>query len=283
MFPIRTILFPIDFSDPCTLWAEQVRGVAQHFGATVIVLHVLQIPPYNQPPVEPYAPIIDLEALRWSTGEELKKFIKSQFVGVDVRCVLEEGDPALRIVEAARMEHVDVVMLPSHGRGWFRHLLLGSTTAKVLHDCDCPVWTGAHVPEYSGRRTFRSLVCGIDLKSDMTSAMEWAAAISASYEAQLTFVHAVPWYEDGAEHLVTHRSAIERASRSVENLVREMELKSPIAVHSGNIAQVMREAALRHQADLMVIGQGCIRKFMGRLRTNAYSIIREAPCPVIRV
>ena len=283
MFPIRTILFPTDFSDPCVAWADQVCTVAQHFGAEVVLLHVIQIPPYSQPPVEPYAPIVDLEALRCSSDEELKSFAEENMLGADARRLLEEGDAAMRIAEIARQESADVVMMPSHGRGWFRHLLLGSTTAKALHDCDCPVWTGAHVPEFATRRSFRSIICAVDLRTDMSSALAWAAAFRASYDAELTLVHAVPWYEDGGERFVTHRSAIDRAAKSVEELREKLGIEGHVCVHPGNIAEVMREAALRHRADLVVIGQGCMRKFMGRLRTNAYSIVRESPCPVIRV
>ena len=47
--------------------------------------------------------------------------------------------------------------------------------------------------------------------------------------------------------------------------------------------EVLREAALKYAANLVVIGQGSLHKLMGRLRTSAYAIIREAPCPVVRV
>ncbi len=37
--------------------------------------------------------------------------------------------------------------MPTHGYGPFRRFILGSVTAKVLHDADCPVWTGVHLEE----------------------------------------------------------------------------------------------------------------------------------------
>jgi hypothetical protein len=47
-------------------------------------------------------------------------------------------------VEFAANHHVDLVMMPTHGVGTFRSFLVGSVTAKVLHDANCPVWTAAH-------------------------------------------------------------------------------------------------------------------------------------------
>jgi nucleotide-binding universal stress UspA family protein len=39
------------------------------------------------------------------------------------------------------------VDLPTHGLGAFRRSLIGSITAKVLHDAECPVWTGVHLAQ----------------------------------------------------------------------------------------------------------------------------------------
>jgi nucleotide-binding universal stress UspA family protein len=38
---------------------------------------------------------------------------------------------------------------------------------------------------------------------------------------------------------------------------------------------------LHHNADLVVIGRGKLQEALGRLRTNAYAIIRQSPCPVV--
>jgi nucleotide-binding universal stress UspA family protein len=41
--------------------------------------------------------------------------------------------------------------------------------------------------------------------------------------------------------------------------------------------------AKEHGANLLVIGRGSASGIFGRLRANAYSIIRESPCPVVSV
>jgi nucleotide-binding universal stress UspA family protein len=45
----------------------------------------------------------------------------------------------------------------------------------------------------------------------------------------------------------------------------------------------VREYALRTQADLVVIGRGHTQRALGRLRTHAYSILRNSPCPVLSI
>ena len=56
-------------------------------------------------------------------------------------------------------------MMPTHGRGPFRRFVLGSVTAKVLHDAPCPVWTSAHLDENSTPMpsNLSNILCAVDL------------------------------------------------------------------------------------------------------------------------
>lgn len=49
------------------------------------------------------------------------------------------------------------------------------------------------------------------------------------------------------------------------------------------MSAVVRKAVEEGPADLVVIGRGAMGELFGRMRTNVYSIIRDAPCPVISV
>ena len=56
-------------------------------------------------------------------------------------------------------------MMPTHGYGKFRSLLLGSVTAKALHDAKCAVWTAAHSegPESTKHVACKSVMGAIEL------------------------------------------------------------------------------------------------------------------------
>jgi len=45
----------------------------------------------------------------------------------------------------------------------------------------------------------------------------------------------------------------------------------------------VRAAAEHHDADLVLIGRNTLQARLGQLRTNAYAILRNAPCPVLSV
>jgi nucleotide-binding universal stress UspA family protein len=101
--------------------------------------------------------------------------------------------------------------MPTHGYGPFRQFILGSITAKVLHDADCPVWTGVHLEEAPQVEPmpFRDILCAIDLGPQSCKALEWATAMQKEFGARLTVVHAM---------------ASSAGRRAEDERAREMEL-----------------------------------------------------------
>ena len=77
--------------------------------------------------------------------------------------------------------------------GLFRRMLLGSMTAKVLNDADCPVLTTQHAETISPRqREHREWVCAIGLDSDSPRVLRYASQVAESVHANLTVVHVIP-------------------------------------------------------------------------------------------
>src|SRR6185295_2640468 len=95
---------------------------------------------------------------------DLDRALQPELKDLPVKRVLVKGEPAHEIVRVAREENADLIVMPTHGYGAFRRFLLGSVTAKVLHDSACPVWTGAHVKEPSSSDfSLRNILCAVDL------------------------------------------------------------------------------------------------------------------------
>lgn len=59
--------------------------------------------------------------------------------GIGVRTIVRTGNPATEIARIADEEDVSVIWISSHGKGWFRELLLGSTAASVAMNARRPV------------------------------------------------------------------------------------------------------------------------------------------------
>ncbi len=193
MLAIKNILFPIDFSERCCGAAPFVQAMAGRFGSRVTLMTVMY-PFWQTGMADPAAAAaLDLDELKGNMEIRLSGAFEKELSGIPVQRVVEIGEPAEVITRFAQAEGVDLIMMPTHGYGPFRSLLLGSITAKVLHDAECPVWTATHVEEPPARDHLacRNVLCAIDGTPKSAPLMEWAARFAKDSGAALRFVHAV--------------------------------------------------------------------------------------------
>lgn len=278
MLTMKKILFPVDFSEQCVGAARYVEAFAGRFEAQVQMLHV--VPNGEQ--------VLAREVLP-ARQAQLDAFLADEFkyFTTERRCVT--GDPSTEIVAAANSWKPDLIAMPSHGLGFFRRLLLGSVTAKVLHDVSCPVWTGVHSEQAPPleRITCSKVICALDLSIRSRAVLEWASALAGEYGAELGIVHAIPPIEaSAAAQFLDEAYVVDLAvaARSViADLQEDLGTTAQVFVEGGETAKVVRCAAKQFGADLLVIGRHSRAGLAGHLRHNAYAILRDSQCPVISI
>jgi len=264
MFPLRRILFPVDFSARARGACVYVEALAGRFDAEITLLHVVEPPTYNtalhdQPPVE----IADFD-----------KFFGADLKYLRVDRLIERGEAADKIVEVASERQVDLIMMPTQGLGRFRRFILGSSTTKVLHDSDCPVWTGTHLetPVPLEEVHCRKILCAVDLKPASVVVLEWARQLAYEYQAELTLAHV---------------AADEESQPKIRELLTELlsraKVSARVLVDHGEPPKGVAKLATHTGADVVVIGRRSDLGTIGRLEATAYAIIRQSPCPVVSV
>jgi nucleotide-binding universal stress UspA family protein len=138
MFHPHTILHPTDFS-PNSQHALQVAAdLARTYDAELILLHVHSIPValYGEgilPPEPDYHQPLE---------EQLHRI---DVPGVRVSRRLAEGDPVTEILNVARDQHTDLIVMGTHGRRGLKRMLMGSVAELVVRRSSCPVLT-VHTP-----------------------------------------------------------------------------------------------------------------------------------------
>jgi nucleotide-binding universal stress UspA family protein len=290
MVSIGKILLPVDFSERSPGAAHYTRTLARHFNSSVHVMHVLPSPDYAVGGVEVGVAAVGeyFANRREQVAKDLSSFAESELGDLQVNTILYEGDPARHIVEYAHQEKINLIVMPTHGYGPFRRFILGSVTAKVLHDADCPVWTGVHLAESppADQIEFRNIICAIDLGAMSKKTLCWAAQFAAEYNARLTIVHAAPPVEIGQSRYFDpawRLALIQQAKDEIAKLQESLGSRADVVVDPGEAQKVVRAVAEEGKADVVVIGRGTSAGVFGRLRANAYAIIRESPCPVVSV
>lgn len=134
------ILVPTDFSAPSDAALEYAQLFARSFGASIHVLHVVENP---------------LAMGTWSSG------VSAELAGVQntliadasvrlqrslahTRAVTSEvrsGAAAAEILTCAGERGVDLIVMGTHGRTGFAHVMMGSVAERVVRQAGCPVVT----------------------------------------------------------------------------------------------------------------------------------------------
>ena len=284
---IQNILFPVDFSPACVAMAPFVQRAAALLSAKVTLVHVFD--PTAHSGFELYVrPLPDVEEEhRILAQEKLSSFLASEFPPNDNARALVCGDVATRICEFARERRFDLIVMPTHA-GRFRRMLLGSTTAKVLDEADCPVMTTQHAETIAPRPLeHREWVCAIGLAPNSERVLRYAAQAAASVNANLSIIHAIPGEPGLAVQLDLEeevQSAERReARRRLDELQRVVGSHARTIVAIGPLKEALLEAARRLGADALIIGRGPGPGTSGRIRDLTYAVVRDAPCPVLSI
>jgi len=138
VIPIKTILFPTDFSPQAEYVFPLACAMARDYGARLILLHVKPLMPilYGDAVLaSPESPEM-IENLR----EQLRRLGETES-GVCVEPEIREGEPANEILAAVREEACDLIVMGTHGRTGVGRLLLGSVAEQVVRKAHCPVLT----------------------------------------------------------------------------------------------------------------------------------------------
>lgn len=280
------ILVPFDFSQQVSLAAPYIRELAGPSGR-ITALSV--IPPVwdMMPPLMPMLVTEDGEAKLRDLRPRLAQACAAAFPGLSVQTQAALGDPALKICEFAHENNVDLIMMPTHGFGAFRNLLIGSVTSKVLHDAKCAVWTAAHAEAQTAPAKPRKIMCAVDGASPKTVALvQWAAGFANRLGASLRLLHVVPpisdWLSVPSERKLQEELRTEVRTQ-IEKCLKDAGLNVPLRVAVGKVSETITEEARQEGDHLVVIGRGVADSNFGRLRSHVYGVIQQSPTPVISV
>ncbi len=138
---IKTILVPTDFSDLSSEAVDGALSMAKQVDAKLIFLHTLEWPDHP----DEMTPLYDE---RYSFMKDRASIMLQDLVdrakkeGVEAgRELLTEGVPFVEIIQAARRNKADLIIMGTHGRSGLSHIMMGSQAERVVRQSPCPVLT----------------------------------------------------------------------------------------------------------------------------------------------
>jgi nucleotide-binding universal stress UspA family protein len=134
------ILLPIDFSPSSQAALEMAADLAKHFHAKLHLLNVIPMfPTTSLPDLVPEGEFIQ-EARTFAEQHLAKCHAALAARGVKSTSSVEVGNDIVgNIVDAVEHEHIDLVVISTHGISGWHPLVFGSIAEKVIKLVQCPL------------------------------------------------------------------------------------------------------------------------------------------------
>lgn len=146
MLPPRRILCPTDFGETAQAALRSAIELAGIFCAELVLMHVvdplpcaISCPGSSGLGVVLCAPIL-ADSIESAKGTLRRLAAELLPAGLAYRERVDLGSPAARILEAARSEKSDLIVMGMRPRSWLRRCFRPSPTLAVARDASCPVW-----------------------------------------------------------------------------------------------------------------------------------------------
>jgi nucleotide-binding universal stress UspA family protein len=139
---IKRILVPLDFSANSVRALNYAQGLATKFDAAIHLVHVCEVPSMMTASMDAYA----IAYTDWAQrlGEEAEIQLNREAARLrDVRVTTEVlfGNAATAIIDAARTNQADLIVMGTHGHGAVMHMVMGNVAERVVRGAACPVLT----------------------------------------------------------------------------------------------------------------------------------------------
>jgi len=292
MLRIEKILCPVDFSEYSLKAYDYAQSLAQHYGARLLLQHVVQ-PLTSTYPYYAFPDAINevFWNLETSADQKLSELMSAQHGnGLETQRFVHKGSVSDCILAFAEEQGVDLIVMGTHGRHGFDHLTMGSVAEKVLRKAHCPVLVvrnPAHdfvsPDDVADPVGLKKLLFCTDFSDYSSRAFTYALSLAMEYNAELTLLHVledVPPAED------LQKSEVEIVRRLEELAPPEAGdwCKVQAAVRIGKPYQQILQLTLENDTDLVVMGvRGRNVVDLALFGSTTHRVIQLGTCPVLAV
>ncbi len=279
---IKNIAFMTDLSPASYAALPFVKEFARFYGAKVWGFHVqVTVPSVVLPTAE-----LDLD----TASKDLGKHLAKNLVGIPQEVVVARGETWAELATFIRKNHIDLVVMSTHGRSGVGKALLGSVAETVFRQSPCPVLTVG--PKATTHLDLpaetKEIVYATDFTPEAKAAAAYAVSLAQEHQARLVLLHVIEPSKAGE---LTHGGEFVSATMELlRDLVppeAELWCKPEALVEYGSPAESILKVADQKHAHLIVLG---VRKPEGSLglathfaRATAYRVVSQANCPVLTV
>jgi len=253
MTRVPSLICPVDFSDASRAALTHAAAIADHFGAEITVLTVVDPFVAAMAAAEPTETTFETD-----TENALRRYCHDALAHLpsgprSLRLRHAIGNPAVEIRREAQESNADLIVMSSHGQRGIRKMLFGSTTERVLRETHVPVLitpasrTEALTLSEMAEQLYE-VVAPVDLTTFSPRQIKVAAAIADATRVPLALIHVLK-PENGPAPIEKARTELARLQALVTSRV-----PTECLVLSGEPSEQIVELAASRHANLIVMG-----------------------------
>jgi len=279
---IDNILLGTDFSPESQNALQCAARLARRYDASLFLTHILPTP--NSVAAGESWPAV-ADAMRFSAEKGMADLEQQEALrSLRHQTLVRQGDVGEAFAQLVADEHIDLIVMGTHGDGGIKKLFLGSTAEKITRHAACPVLTvGPHVELTSSDR-FSRILYATDFSAGSRRALSYALALAEDDQAELTLQHVIESKAlSDVEVLQWKHQSREKLGRMIPP-DNDLANAPEVVVAAGTPEVEIVRLADTRKADLLVMGSHRGGAMSTHLPwTTLHHVLRNAHCPVLTV
>jgi len=298
--PVKNVLFATDFSPTSEAALPYAAAVCRRFGSTLHLAHVLSDAGLlMMTGGVDYVSMGTLYDDAHSEAKEKLEQVSLRLGGVPHRCYVRHGAVWKNLAGIVEENHVDMIVVGTHGRTGLGKLLLGSVAEDILRHAGCPVLTvgpkisgHARIPALQGNAhdvapadlDLRQIIFATNFAPNAARAAAGAVSLAEEFHARLTLLHVLEHYTE----LGSEPAPIEDSLRRLLNLIppnSTLHYAPERTIEFGTPSEQILKVAAQQDADLIVLGaRSNVEVGTTHLPwSTTHHVLAQAHCPVLTV
>ncbi len=282
---LDNISFATDFSRPSDVAATYAHAAAKRFSSVVTIVSVVDLSLSAR--ADGAVIGVPADELRHRSGDNVDR-LSSEWTleGLKVKThVPESHDRAKAIVELAKKEGTDLIVLGTHARRGFERAIEGSVAEGVIRQSECPVLTiGPNVKKLCGPLVFDNILFATDLQGDVARQARVAFSFAQEGKGKIYLCHTMRPDGSSISETLTLLLQVESALEKLIPPAAYERCSTECWVEQGEVAPHLLSMARKTGADLIVLGARRGTWFSTHLLAGVVGhVLSETECPVLTI
>lgn len=247
---MKTILVPTDFSKNSDNAIHFALELNKKLKSKVILFHSYVVPVFATDIPEAIPSDEELKKVSQRAMKKLKEKITMEYPVMEIETLLKPGYAEDEIVEISSGKKADLVVMGTQGASGLREVLVGSITAAVMEDTECPVLA---IPEKAEFKHLNKIVFATDYAYNDFENVEKVVDLARRFDAEVILLHISNGeidkaYEfDAIERFKEHMVADSKYDKVTFKLLENRNVIDGLSLYLDEVNADMLAMSMRHR------------------------------------